>query len=231
MKWTRQSTIGDAFAVKKRIIAHSTFEKWKRHFDCEFKTVTWLACESTVEGGAKVVTKLKCTVCSRFHSSILYMRNFSDKWITGVDSIRTSNIWDHATSEQHSHAMTMLSREQATASGHSVMADGPIVVAFNSMSNEERERVRHKFDIAYVLAMEKISFHNFPSFCQLEARLGVIIGSSYTTETVARSFIHFIAETKRNKLTLSLQQGKFFSLLLDGSTDSRNIENEIMVVV
>jgi len=52
--------------------------------------------------------------------------------------------------------------------------------------------------------MEKISFHKFPSFCELEARLDVNIGSSYTTETAARSFIHFIAETKRNKLTLSL---------------------------
>jgi len=128
------------------------------------------------------------------------MRNFSDKWINGVDSIRTSNIRDHAISEQHSPAMTMLSREQATASGRSVMADGPIVMAFNSMSNEERERVRYEFDIAYVLAME-FSFHKFPSFCQLEARHGVNIGSSYTTETAARSFIHFIAEIKHNKLT------------------------------
>ena len=231
MKRTRQSTTGDPSAVKKRTIAHSTFEKWKLDFDREYKTVTWLDCESTVEGGAKVVTKLKCAVCSKFRASIMYKRNFSDRWINGADSIRTSNIRDHATSEQHSHAMTLLCREQATASGHSVMADGPIVVALNSMSNEEKERIRHKFDIAYVLAMEKISFRKFPSFCELEARHGVNIGSSYTTETAARSFIHFIAETKRNKLTLSLQQGKFFSLLLDGSTDSRNIENEIMVVV
>jgi len=52
-----------------------------------------------------------------------------------VDSFRTSNIQDHATSEQHSYAMTMWSKEQATASGRSVMADGPIVVAFNSMSS------------------------------------------------------------------------------------------------
>jgi len=37
--------------------------------------------------------------------------------------------------------MTMMSREWATASGRDVMADGPIVVAFISMSNEERERV------------------------------------------------------------------------------------------
>jgi len=102
-----------------------------------------------------------------------------------VDSICTSNIQDHATSKQHNYAMTMLSREQATASSRSVMADGPIVVAFNSMRNEERKRVRHKFDIVYVLAMEKISVHKFPSFCELEARHGVNIGSSYTTETAA----------------------------------------------
>ena len=94
----------------------------RRDFDCEFKMVTWLDCESTVEGGAKVIMKLKCTVCHKFCSSILFMRNFSNKWITGVDSICTSNIQDHATSEQHSHAMTMLSREQAMASGCSVMA-------------------------------------------------------------------------------------------------------------
>ena len=49
MKRTRQSTIGDASAVKKRTIGHSTFEKWKCDFDREFKTVTWLDCESTVE--------------------------------------------------------------------------------------------------------------------------------------------------------------------------------------
>jgi len=44
------------------------------------------------------------------------------------------------------------------------------------MSNEERERVKHKFDIAYVLAKE-ISFHKFPSFCELEARHGEKIGT------------------------------------------------------
>jgi len=60
MKQTWQSIIGDVSAVKKRTIAHSTFEKWKHDFDLESKTVTWLDCESTEEGGAKVITKLKC---------------------------------------------------------------------------------------------------------------------------------------------------------------------------
>jgi len=87
MKQLQQSTIGNASAVKKQTVSHSTFKKWKHNFDRKFKTVTWLDCKSTVEGGAKVVTKLKCTVCNKFYSRILYKCNFSNRWITGVDSI------------------------------------------------------------------------------------------------------------------------------------------------
>jgi len=62
----RQSTIGDASTVKKQTIAHSTFEKWKHDFDREFKTI--MDCKSTIEGEAKVVAKLKCTVCNKLIS-------------------------------------------------------------------------------------------------------------------------------------------------------------------
>jgi len=54
------------------------------------------------------VNKLKWTVCTKFRSQILCKRNFSDWWIAGVDSVRTSNIRDHASSELHNHAMAYL---------------------------------------------------------------------------------------------------------------------------
>jgi len=58
-----------------------TFQKWQREFDQDYKTVTWLDCEAVVQGGTnlgtKVVRKLKCTVCARFRSQILYKQNFS----------------------------------------------------------------------------------------------------------------------------------------------------------
>ena len=38
---------------KKRKVVHTMFEKWRRDFDCEFKTVLWLECESPVEGRTK----------------------------------------------------------------------------------------------------------------------------------------------------------------------------------
>ena len=38
------------------------------------------------------------------------------------------------------------------------------------MSNEEKIRLKYKFDIAYFLAIEKLSFRKFPRVCELEAR-------------------------------------------------------------
>ena len=149
----------------------------------------------------------------------------------GADSVRTSNIHNYARSEQHTHAMNLLEKERASDAGQSLLANAPIALALNTMSHEEKIRLKHKFDIAYFLAIEKLSFHKFPRVCELEARHGVSIGSSYTTETTARSFTHFIAEAKRNQLVSTLQNTKFFSLLLDGSTDAANVDNELLLAV
>ena len=41
----------------------------------------------------------------------------------------------------------------------------------------------------------------------------------------------YIAESRREKLKQRLANAKLFSLLLDGSTDTRNINNELLLVV
>ena len=100
----------DMPTAKKRKVAYSTFQKWERDFDREYETITWLDCKTSVKGGTKVVKKLKCTVCTMFYSCILCKRNFSDQWISGADSVRISNICDHPSSNQHSHAMALLQK-------------------------------------------------------------------------------------------------------------------------
>ena len=69
----------------------------------EYQTLTWLDCDMRVEAGVKVVTKLKCQVCTKFGERILGRRNFSDKCIQGTDSVQTTSIFDHAKSNQHVH--------------------------------------------------------------------------------------------------------------------------------
>ena len=78
-----------------------------------------------------------------------------------MDSVRTSNIRDHANSEQHNHVMSLLQREAAAAAGQSSTSNAPIVVVLTSLFRDERVRLRRKFDIAYWLAVEKISFQKF----------------------------------------------------------------------
>ena len=116
----------------------------------------------------------------------MHNRNFSDRWLLGADSVRTSNIRDHAHSEQHAHVMNILEKQRASNAGQSLLANAHIALALNT-SHEEKIRLKHKFDIAYFLAIEKLSFCKFPCVCELEVRHGISIGSSYTTEIASQT--------------------------------------------
>ena len=81
------------------------------------------------------------------------------------------------------------------------------------------------------VAIEKLSFRKYPQICELEARHGVNIGSSYTNDTNARAFVHYIAEAQRQNLISIIEKKRFYSILIDGSTDSGNIDNELILLV
>ena len=48
--------------------------------------MTWLNCEMEDEAGMKVVTSLKCRMCSKYKDNITGRKKFNEKWITGADS-------------------------------------------------------------------------------------------------------------------------------------------------
>ena len=233
MKRSDPSSSSEASApeLKKRKVAYTTYQKWKTELDRDCQTVTWLDCDTEVSSKKKIVTKLRCAVCSKFKTSIATRRNFSEKWLLGAESVRTSNIRDHAKADQHTHAMTLLKREHARKSGSDPTSYAPIARALNRISDAEKDQLRHKFDIAYFMAIEKISFRKYPQFCELEARHGVAIGSVYTNGIACKSFTHFIAESQRRRLFEKLAQARFFSLLIDGSTDKGNADDEVFMVV
>ena len=222
-----QSEAGNA----KKCVTHDAFVKWKRDLDRECQTMTLLDCETGMESGKKIVDKLKCTVCAEFVDKIRGRKRFSDKWICGADSVRTSNVRDHSHNDQHSHAMSLLKKQRAEASGLGPASYAPIAKAFNTLSEDEREKLKVKFDIAYFIATEKIAFTKYPKICDLEACHGVCVGATYRNDMAGKDFVHFIAKAKRKHLLQNLAKAKFFSLLLDGSTDTGNIDNEVVLVV
>lgn len=57
------------------------------------------------------------------------------------------------------------------------------------------------------------------------------IGSSYKGAVCAKTFMHFIAESQRQSFLQSMSTTKFFSFLMDGSTDAGNTEVELVLVL
>lgn len=177
------------------------------------------------------MVQLKCKVCSNFVERNRARKNFSDKWIAGVDSVRVSNVCDHAQNDQHTHAMSLLKKQHAGSAGLGPSAYAPITKAFNKLSDEERGKLRLKFDIAHFVATENLPFTMYAKICELEVHHRVDLGTYYINENAGKEMIHYIAESRRQELMTKLANAKFFSVLLDGSTNKANIDNEVLLVV
>ena len=85
MKWRRETQDkGELEGAKKRCVDFTTFQKRQCDLDCEYQTKSWLDCDTEKEGARKVVTKLKCQVCTEFVEKIKGRKNCNDRWIVGA---------------------------------------------------------------------------------------------------------------------------------------------------
>ena len=214
----------------KRQVSIVTFERWKSQFDREHQSLLWLCCEKD-PSDRTIVSTLFCQVCRQYESKIEGMRNYSAAWVNGSANHKTSNIVDHAKSEQHSAAMAHLRKTQAHASNQPLSTYSPIALCFSTIDAGQMTKMKHKFEICYVIAREGIAFLKYPAFHALAERQGVNLGSSYIRNDCAKLFVHFIAEAQRRDLLDSLKETKFVSFLMDGSTDSANKEQEIFFII
>ena len=197
----------------------------------ECQTISWLDCDATGKEGKRIVDRLKCKVCLKYKSRIESRRNYSDKWLTGAESIRTSNIRDHTRSDQHLYAMSLHYKE---SSGSVANAGEPsssnICTMLQRLSEDNKDRLRKQFDIAYFVANNKLAFNKYTAICKLEVRHGVDIGISYVNENAGKIFCKFIVEARTGDLRKTVTNAKFFSILMDGSTDVNKIDDELFLV-
>jgi len=100
------------------------------------------------------------------------------------------------------------------------------VQTLTRLSESEKARLKRKFDIAYLVATESMWFFKYPVICELEKKHGLVLDVSYTNERSGRTFIHYTAEARWQELAKKVVDAKFYSLLIDGSTDQGNIDNE-----
>ena len=160
MKRTAATTgaSGSKPPAQRRKVKHETYRKWVSQYDRNCQMMVWLDCDTVIERGVKLVTKLKCWVCAKYKNKIQGRKNFNDKWISRADSVRTTNVLDHTKSDMHIHAMNLLRRDQAQAQDSSIATYAPITQSLQVLSEDERKKLRVKFDIANFVATEQLAF-------------------------------------------------------------------------
>ena len=74
--------------------------------------------------------------------------------------------------------MSILCLEKGSATrGELSVTSAPIIAAITSLSHKDRAELCKKFDIVFLLAKEKLSFHKYPSISELEERHDTQLGS------------------------------------------------------
>ena len=174
-----------------------------------------------------LVDTLWCYACKANEEKIMCVKNYSCSWIKGSVDHKASSVVDHAKSEQHKAAMIHVRK----AAHLPIKAYSPIARSLLTMDEASQVRMERTFDICYVLAKENMAFKKYPAIYELEERHGVNLGHAYKTKDSAKTFTHYIAESQRNDCSSSLSTSRFYSFLMDGSTDSGNIEDELIVIM
>ena len=159
-----------------------------------------------------------CSMCRK------YDRNeHQNQFVHGCSSMKVESVRKHELSQQHKAA-------EAAHRAHKHPERSPMEVAVQQMEREELEQVRRLFNIAFSLVEAEHPFSDFPGLLQLQKRYGLPLGCAYSNEKQAKTFVGFIAEELRSQLVKSLQEGGFFSVSFDSSTDQGNIDEEMVQV-
>ena len=95
------------------------------------------------------------------------------------------------------------------------------------MDEATRQKLKRKFQIAYMMVKENLVFKKMKPLCDLKERHGVAIGASYHNDHGCASFVDSIATDLREHLKQKLTKAKFFSLMIDSITDCANIDEEL----
>ena len=172
-----------------------------------------------------------CDVCCRHKENLQGMRNYTGVWVSGSTNHKTSNIAGHASSVQRLAPMQRCDIERKRAQDIPQVDYSPIIQCMTRLNEDERKKLKAKFEICYyMLARESLAFIKYVPLHALSEQHGVSLGQNYKTPDSATMFTHYIAEAQRKSFLHSLATN-FLSFLMDGSTDSGNLEQDVVFVV
>ena len=201
-----------------------TVDKWIVDNYKTLNTTTWLKYDKV---DREYVATLKCSVCFRFKNKLCSARNYSPAFVVCSTSLRASAFKEHAESDMHQRTMTLLKKSQ----GSVVVEYAPIAEILSTLDDNAERKLKRKFEIAYFLCKQNLSFTKMAPLCTLEEKHGIDLGSGYKNNKACATFVEYIAQQQRELLTSTLAKAKFFSIQTDGSTDVSNVGNKLFLAL
>lgn len=115
------------------------------------------------------------------------------------------------------------------------MYSSPLILfslqACQTLSKVQEEQIKKKFEVAYMVAKKEMPFTAYEDFLSMEAHHGVDVGTAYTNRFQCAEFIDCHGEYLAENLKSDLMKAKFYSVLVDGSTDNTITEKEVVYVL
>ena len=148
-------------------------------------------------------------------------------FLTGCTNRKVSAVTDHEISKAHVKAV-----EQTTAKERSVteVVKTPAGKAINLLNQANRQRMCYLFRNAHAVAKQNRPMSDYNWLCDLDAAKGVDIGETYKNGQAALKFINCIADTEKEATSALVKNSRFFSFLMDGSTDISGDEQETIYI-
>lgn len=220
-----------------RKLSVSSAAAWKDNALAQHSGQDWLIINSA---NGEDVDSLNCLVCRRFSKELSGIKSFSTTWaFSGSGNLKISNAKDHATGEAHKRAMELFRREQGlgvserTELSQHLRGQGQasFLSSVSSMTERDKLLTKKKFEVAYFVAKEELPMKKYPKLLALEEMHGVELGTAYRNENNGATFVDFIGEAISKEHSDDVNKSNFYSVLIDGSTDSSVMEQEAVFIL
>lgn len=182
-------------------------QKRKRTFQDSWKTIYggWLRFdEEKNEMSCESFPKLADTTSSLF---------------VGSNNFRIDSLAIHNTNLKHVRCVDALKARENPGTA-------PLRMLLTSIPEATNDRLLRLFRTAYYIAKNGRPFSDFKGLCELQNLNGANLGQTYLNDHKCAEFVEAISDHIKDALCTILTDGRSFSLMCDGSTDSGKINIE-----
>lgn len=189
-------------------------KKRKRSFLPQWKVNRpWLRVEASAQGDV-----MFCDYCINANVA-------SDKtsFVRGCHSLRVESITYHEESNCHGFAVRKHVNEQQPEAA-------PALKAQISLNKQAMDRLTLLFRTVHAINIQARPSLDYCWITELDEVKGLNVGTQYRNIPKCQEFASAIAEVQQLEMQNHLKQCKFAAVIVDGSTDSSSIENEMVYI-